>query len=358
MLEGYWSEAPFSTPPETRKAMQLETFATLTRHHASHCPAYANILNAFYGGIPEIAVVEDIPYLPVPLFKTLDLLSVPQQDIVRTMASSGTSGRPVSRVHLDAATAKNQARTLVQISQEILGPSRLPLIVVDQRKTIKDRASFNARTAAIIGFSTLGRAPFFLLDDETMRPDWAGLQEYLQRHDGSPALVFGFTFMVWQHFVEAAAADGVKLDLADGILLHGGGWKNLTDRSIDNTAFKNNVRERFGIDRVHNYYGMVEQTGSIFVECAEGHLHASVFSDVIVRDPATLAPLPPGEEGILQVLSALPESYPGHSLLTEDRGTLLGEDDCPCGWTGRYFHVHGRLPAAELRGCSDVRKAA
>ena len=32
-----------------------------------------------------------------------------------------------------------------------------------------------------------------------------------------------------------------------------------------------------------------------------------------------------GEEGILQVQSILPESYPGHSLLTEDRGVLLGD---------------------------------
>ena len=64
-----------------------------------------------------------------------------------------------------------------------------------------------------------------------------------------------------------------------------------------------------------------------------------------------------GEEGILQVQSILPESYPGHSLLTEDRGVLLGEDGCPCGRRGKYFAVLGRLRAAELRGCSDTYAA-
>jgi hypothetical protein len=40
--------------------------------------------------------------------------------------------------------------------------------------------------------------------------------------------------------------------------------------------------------------------------------------------------------------------------LTEDLGVILGEDDCPCGRMGRYFRVQGRIPAAEVRGCSDT----
>ena len=115
------------------------------------------------------------------------------------------------------------------------------------------------------------------------------------------------------------------------------------------------MREEFGIERIFNYYGMVEQVGSIFMECEQGHLHAPAFADVIVRDPVSLRVRPAGEPGVLQVLSALPVSYPGHSLLTEDVGVIHGEDDCPCGRLGKHFTVSGRLPAAELRGCSDTR---
>ena len=57
---------------------------------------------------------------------------------------------------------------------------------------------------------------------------------------------------------------------------------------------------------------------------------------------------------IIQVVSALPRSYPGHSLLTEDEGVILGEDDCPCGRKGKYIQVLGRMAQAELRGCSDT----
>ena len=61
-----------------------------------------------------------------------------------------------------------------------------------------------------------------------------------------------------------------------------------------------------------------------------------------------------GETGLIQVSSVLPRSYPGHVLLTEDEGRILGEDDCPCGRKGKYFEILGRVKRAEVRGCSDT----
>ena len=90
------------------------------------------------------------------------------------------------------------------------------------------------------------------------------------------------------------------------------------------------------------------------MECEQGVLHASIYSDVIVRDPVTFSSLGSGRVGLLQLVSLLPTSYPGHSILTEDMGEILGVDDCPCGRKGRYFRVLGRAKNAEVRGCSDV----
>jgi len=99
---------------------------------------------------------------------------------------------------------------------------------------------------------------------------------------------------------------------------------------------------------------MIEQTGSIYMECEYGHLHTSVFSDIIIRNPLDFSISNFGEKGIIQLLSILPYSYPGHSILTEDEGVLLGEDDCGCGRLGKYFTIIGRLKEAEIRGCSDT----
>jgi hypothetical protein len=102
---------------------------------------------------------------------------------------------------------------------------------------------------------------------------------------------------------------------------------------------------------------MVEQTGSIYVECECGHLHTSVFSDIICRRSKDFSECDFGEEGLIEVVSVLPESYPGHVLLTEDVGVVLGEDDCPCGRKGKYFKINGRIAKAEIRGCSDTYAA-
>ena len=82
-----------------------------------------------------------------------------------------------------------------------------------------------------------------------------------------------------------------------------------------------------------------------------------LYSDVIPRRANDFSVCDIGEKGIIQVVSVLPHSYPGHSLLTEDEGIILGEDDCPCGRKGKYFKLTGRIKQAELRGCSDTYAA-
>jgi phenylacetate-coenzyme A ligase PaaK-like adenylate-forming protein len=124
--------------------------------------------------------------------------------------------------------------------------------------------------------------------------------------------------------------------------------------NINNEEFRSEIFEITGITNVVNYYGMVEQTGSIFIECESGFLHSSNYSEIIVRDKRNLLPIENGIEGVIQLISVLPMSYPGHSILTEDIGIVVGDDDCKCNRPGRYFKVLGRIKDAEVRGCSDT----
>ena len=148
------------------------------------------------------------------------------------------------------------------------------------------------------------------------------------------------------------------MDLSRAVVLHGGGWKKLAGEAVSTWDFRDGLQKVGRVSRVHDYYGMVEQTGSIHLECEAGHLHASIFSDVVIRRPFDFSPADMGEKGLIQVISILPTSYPGHSLLTEDEGVVLGEDDCTCGRLGKYFAVTGRVKNAELRGCSDTYGAS
>ena len=58
------------------------------------------------------------------------------------------------------------------------------------------------------------------------------LREFLDKHKGETILLFGFTFMIWQHFYKKLKALDIKLDLSNAVLIHGGGWKKLTELKI------------------------------------------------------------------------------------------------------------------------------
>jgi hypothetical protein len=333
----------------------LDELAELTEWHAHQCPEYKRILNVLFPNQRPFQSVADVPFLPVRLFKMLRLASVPPDDIVKTLTSSGTSSQTPSRIFLDRPTALAQSKALIAIVKAYLGAKRLPMAIIDHPGVLSDRNAFSARGAGILGFSQFGRDPIYLLDKH-MRLNWTALEQFLEANAKQQVFLFGFTFMIWRYLYQTCCESGRTLDFGDSVLIHGGGWKKLADESVSNEKFKQALAERLGIRRVHNYYGMVEQTGSIFMECKRGFFHPSSYSDVLVRDGDTLEVVPFGRSGLLQLLSNIPRSYPGHSLLTEDIGTIAGENDCECGRPSKYFTVEGRLPRAELRGCSDTHE--
>ncbi|MCZ8531804.1 acyl-protein synthetase [Psychrobacillus psychrodurans] len=343
---------PYDLEKVEKEAKLLAAFNELTVFHMKHSAEYCAMLEKSGTGTKAVSL-KDVPYLPVQLFKLMDLVSVPKEEVVKVLTSSGTTGQQVSKIYLDKETSVRQTKTLVEVMKPLLGGKRLPMIILDTKSVLIDRKSFSARGAGILGFSNFGRKHFYALNDD-MSLDLEGLQAYLEEYKGQTILLFGFTFMIWQYVYKEAVKRNLRLDFGDSILIHGGGWKKLKDEAVDSFTFNHLLKEQLGIRRVHNYYGMVEQVGSIFVECADGHIHTPNYADVLIRDPITFELLPHGQQGLIQVMSELPKSYPGHSLLTEDLGTILGEDDCSCGWNGKYFSVAGRIPKAELRGCSDT----
>jgi len=272
--------------------------------------------------------------LPVSIFKDLDLKSVSDEAVFKTLTSSGTTGQRVSKIYLDAETSANQQRVLYRIVSDFVGEKRLPYLVLDSKKVLRDRAMFSARGAGILGFSIFASQTFYALD-ENMVLDLDGVRRFLDTHGGGPVLLFGFTYMVWKHLVQALEARGERLDIPEGILIHGGGWKKLAGDAVSPAEFKARVRKATGVGRVYDYYGMAEQTGCIYMECPWGHLHASIWSDVIFRRPSDFgvrshpSPLPTA-----QVLSRALPAHRGY-------GGAAGGGRLPLRTFGQVFYRHG-----------------
>jgi len=333
-----------------KERLLVPELARLIEHHRERCEPYARILAATgHDKSRSYDSVAELPWLPVRMFKTHVLKSVPDDDVVKVLTSSGTTG-DVSRIHLDRESAAAQTRALGRTLGPVLGTRRLPMLIVDGRAVVKDRRSYSARGAGALGLVDFGRDHTWVLDEED-RPDVEAIRQFLARHGDAPFLIFGFTFMVWLYLYEVARAE--RLDLSNGILIHSGGWKKLADRAVDGAEFRRRLADDTGLVRIYNFYGMVEQIGTIFLEGpGGGSLYCPDFADVVIRDPVTWREQPVGEPGVVEVVSTLPTSYPGNVLLTEDLGVVHGIDDGD--WPGKRFSILGRLPMAEARGCSDT----
>lgn len=345
----------FSLGKKERNKLFLPLLNSLHEHHLDASSEYAAISKQYFNTSGKIAALEDVPFLPVSIFKDRLLQSVPQEEVFKVLTSSGTTSSVPSKIVLDKETATLQTLTLTKIINHILGKQRLPMIIVDSKAVLKNRKSFSARGAGILGLSVFGKNHTYCLDAnfELMHDV---LKEFALKYNGERILIFGFTFMVWQFLAEADL--NFNLDLSNATLIHSGGWKKLTSMAVDNDAFKARLNEKYGTkkENIYNFYGMVEQVGSVFLENSDGYLHCPNFSDVIIRNPVDFSVQPHNKEGLIQVVSLLPKSYPGHSILTEDIGVVMGEDDASNGWKGKYFKILGRAQKAEIRGCSDTFK--
>ena len=351
---------PYSQPPHEREVGLLELLKEELEYACQRHAGYANYIRQWPVNYQSAARVSDLPFLPVGILKANPpLCFISPDEIKRTLTSSATTSQLPSRVALDAATSRRMTKGVVAIVRDYIGPSRRPYLVVDTPDFMRGIGSLGARGAAIQGLQPFASQATYCLSADAqgeLTLDRQKLQEFAENHRDAEVLVYGFTFILWNHLVKPLMAENVCLNLPNIRILHSGGWKRLQDQAVEKTVFNEQLARLFGCSPgcIIDFYGMVESVGVIFPDCPEGNKHGPAFGDVIVRDPLTLEPVTAGEYGIVQVCSVLPTSFPGNLLLTEDLAQVMAYDGCPCGRRGISFRFAGRVPKAELRGCGNL----
>ena len=168
----------------------------------------------------------------------------------------------------------------------------------------------------------------------------------------SQIILFGFTFEIFIFIQKLIEAKLPPILDSNFLIIHGGGWTKLESKKVDNKILQELFRKIFFTSKSLNYYGMVEQLGLIYPMCEQGFYHCPQGSEIIIRDKNGKI-CEYGQKGLIQSISPLPISYPGHSLLTEDIGITFASP-CKCGLNSKRFKILGRLSKQESRGCSDA----
>ena len=352
-LNNLVSRNAYSLNPSHKNKFFRKYINFLTLFHYNKSYLYKNYLKGIKYNLKQNHNLSEIPFLPVRLFKEFDFLSIEKKKIFKTLFSSGTTSNNLSKIYLDKTNAFNQIKVLQKIFYNIIGSSRLPMLVIDKKNNDLNRNSFSANTAAINGFSIFANQIVYLLDQED-NINYKILNDFLNKNYKKKFLIFGFTSSVYLNLIDKINIKKLhKKDFSNAFLIHGGGWKKVEEKKINRNKFNFYLNKKLGIKNIRNYYGLVEQIGSIFFECKCGYYIASNYSDIIIRDE-NLNICQKGKSGLVQLISLLPTSYPGHSILTEDIGEIVYDHKCNCYGHGTRFLIHGRLKDAELRGCSNI----
>jgi Acyl-protein synthetase, LuxE len=351
---------PYAMAPGQRTDALLGLFKRELEYACERSSQFANHVRHWPVSLAAADKIADLPYLPVSVFKANPPLSlVPGSEVKRTLTSSSTSGQMPSRVLLDAATSRRMTKGVIAIIRDFVGAARRPYLVIDSHENLGRQSELGARGAAIQALGSFATEIVSCLRLDSQGELGLDLEKLLAcaaKWKEAEVLVYGFTYVIWTQLIEPLKRAGITLNLPNVHVLHSGGWKRLEQQAVTKDQFVRDVASVFGCptERIIDYYGMVENVGVVYPDCARGYKHVPAFAEVIIRDPLTLAPVEAGQQGLVQVCSVLPTSFPGFLLLTDDIGEIIGHDGCECGRRGTHFRFLRRVPKVEVRGCGNL----
>ena len=355
---------PYHYDKKSRDYIFISSIQEMSQHHYKNCIEYKNYCknNNFDPSLSDFSIYE-LPYLPVSIFKSVNLVSSDKKASLKKLQSSATTTGTPSKIFIDYDTSKRQTQVSSSVMRSFLNDSRHDFFILDANPRSNFNSEMTARLAATQGFLIMARKHAYFMNYDSNGKLVLDIDKFIEScqffskdSESNTLTVFGFTFIVYQYVVKYLIEKEIKIDLSGAKLAHIGGWKKLIDSSVNPEQFKRDITKTMKIskDNIIDFYGFTEQMGLIYGEIKEGYKITPAYSEIIIRDVNTLKPVPNGEIGFIQIISPIFSSFPGISVLTEDLGRIVGEGLCSSGRKGTCFEILGRAKEAEIRGCGDL----
>ena len=94
----FQSKKIFSLGKQKKRVLFSKYFKNLTNYHYKKCTEYKNICKNLKYKTRNNFKLDTLHYLPVNIFKSLNLKSVKNNQIIRVMRSSGTTSKDFSKI--------------------------------------------------------------------------------------------------------------------------------------------------------------------------------------------------------------------------------------------------------------------
>lgn len=309
---------------EEFEQMALEIF----REQHKYVKPYHDFI--YYLGIDagEIHSTEEIPFLPVELFKYHMIIDRRKEEKI-LFFSSGTTG--VERSKHYVADAAMYETSFTKTFQQFYGsPSDYCILALLPSYLERDGSSLVYMAESLIKKSNHEESGFYLYEYDELIDTLKRLKAEEQK-----ALVIGVTFA----FLELA--NNYEEDLSGFIFMETGGMKG-RGKEITRQELHEILKSSFNLSSVHSEYGMTELLSQAY-SSGEGKFYAPPWMKILIRDSHDpLSILPPGKTGTINIID-LANRNSCSFLATSDIGKV-NEDGS--------FEVLGRMGASDVRGCN------
>ena len=304
---------------EEFRRMALKVF----RYQAEHCRVYADYLRLTECNIDEVTEIEQIPMLPIELFKTCDVYAYAKEpQIVYT--SSATTSMVAS--HHAVADVSVYERSFLRSFEMFYGD-------IEQWSIYALLPSYLQRKGSSLVYmaDTLirkgGSGGFYLDEYEKLLDDMA--------RDCRPKILLGVTYALLD------LAERYAPKLSDTIVMETGGMKGHR-QEMPKAEMHALLCDSFGLEQIHSEYGMAELLSQAYSK-GGGIFNAPPWLRVLIRDVNNpLARLAEGSRGGIDIID-LANIYSCSFIATQDLGQRFADGS---------FAVEGRLTAADIRGCN------
>jgi phenylacetate-coenzyme A ligase PaaK-like adenylate-forming protein len=227
------------------EALALEIF----RFQASQNPVYQSYLRFRKADIKAINRLEEIPFLPISLFKTHQIITdnAPTQ---RIFESSGTTGQQTSR-HFIADLAFYEAISEQIFKQQYGSLSDFHILALLPSYLERNNSSLVYMVQHFMSKSASPMNGFYLDNLSILHQN---LQDLLTQDDKKPILLIGVSFALLD-FVEQFQLK--NLDTSRLIVMETGGMKGRR-REMIRQEVHDILTAGFGVKKIHSEYGMTE----------------------------------------------------------------------------------------------------
>ena len=302
----------------------LEVF----QYQAKNCRVYRDFIDGLRIDPQNVSTVEQIPFLPVEVFKSHRVVSS-EQAVEVTFTSSGTTGVVTSRHFVNDVSWYIQSfRKAFNLFYGDIGSYCILALLPSYLE--REGSSLVYMVDDLIRQSGNPDSGFFLYDHDRLYH-----QLKKQQQASKPTLLIGVTFALLD-FIENYTLDSPGL-----IVMETGGMKGRRKEMIREELHET-LSKGFGVAAIHSEYGMTEMLSQAYSK-GNGIFVCPPWLRIMARDPNDpMTLVGGGRAGGINVID-LANINSCSFIATQDLGRI---------YTDNSFEVLGRFDNSDIRGCN------